>query len=96
VLTVEIPGDVATPDVLGLAIARILATCDHLADESARLVWPDGHVPAPDPGRPSRGEVLLHRYAMELAELLSAPATLGDRNPGEAEGTRAPGSAGDS
>ena len=76
-LAVEIPADAASGRALGLAIARILAVCDHLLPASARWLWPDGVARVRDPARTSRGESLLRRYDAELAELLPAPATLG-------------------
>ncbi len=58
-------------DELGLAVARLLALCDHLAHDSAVWIWTAGKVP--DPGdRPSRGAALLDRYASQLAELTRA------------------------
>ncbi len=77
VLSVEVAPEAADARVLGLAIARILAVCDHLLDASAGWLWPGGARRAPEPGRVSRGRALLDRYAGELAELTGAPATLG-------------------
>jgi hypothetical protein len=81
-LSVEIPTAAVGREPLGLAIARILAVCDHLLDASAHWLWPDGSARPSAAGRVSRGEGLLRRYRAELAELLLAPATLGPGGPG--------------
>ncbi|MHB8459830.1 MAG: YbjN domain-containing protein [Candidatus Limnocylindrales bacterium] len=68
VLSAEIPIERLDRDELGLAITRLLAVCDALADESAAWIWLDGKVP-PAGERRSRGAALLDRYAPRLGEL---------------------------
>jgi hypothetical protein len=68
VLTSEIAVGGLDREALGLAIARLLAVCDLLVDESLSWLWP-GAKRAPVPLRPSRNEALLDRYAAQLAEL---------------------------
>lgn len=69
VLAADLPVESLDRDPLGLAIARLLAVCDLLLDESAHWIWAAGRRPPP-PDRPSRGEALLHRYAPQLGELI--------------------------
>ena len=69
VLTTEIPVERLDRDELGLAIARLLAMCDRLLDESAKWIWLDGKVP-PANGRASRQVGLFARYADRLGELV--------------------------
>lgn len=45
VLTSEVPARGLDRDVLGFTIARLLAICDLLLDESAHWLWPGGKVP---------------------------------------------------
>ena len=71
VLSAELPIERLDRDALGLALARLLALCDVLADESAGWIFPDGKVP-PANGRISRQVGLFARYANELAELAEA------------------------
>ncbi len=71
VLSAELPIERLDRDALGLALARLLALCDVLADESAGWIFPDGKVP-PANGRISRQVGLFARYANELAELVDA------------------------
>jgi len=71
VLSAELPIERLDRDTLGLALARLLALCDVLADESAGWIFPDGKVP-PANGRISRQVGLFARYANELAELVDA------------------------
>ena len=88
VLSVEIVPEAAGPRVLGLAIARVLAVCDHLvavAPSWLRLPpaprpasAPASASPAAGPGATPGGVALLERYAADLAELTGAPATLAD------------------
>jgi hypothetical protein len=68
VLSAEIPVAYLDCDAVGLTIARLLAVCDLLVDDSVAWLWP-GRRSAPDPIRPSRTVHLLDRYARELAEL---------------------------
>ena len=74
ILTAELPAMTLDRDALGLALARLLAICDLLLDESARWLWPGGRRPRQAPGRP-RNEPLLDRYATELGELGELLAT---------------------
>jgi Putative bacterial sensory transduction regulator len=60
-------------DELGLALARSLAICDRLLDESAAWLWIGGAIPDTS-GRKSRGEALIGRYADRIPELLEEPA----------------------
>jgi hypothetical protein len=69
VLTTEIPVERLDRDELGLAVARLLAMCDRLLDESAKWIWLDGKVP-PAKGRVSRQVGLFARYADRLGELV--------------------------
>jgi hypothetical protein len=71
VLSAELPIERLDRDALGLALARLLALCDVLLEESAAWIWPDGKVPPAD-GRVSRQVDLLARFADELAELVEA------------------------
>jgi len=68
VLTVEIPLDRLDRDELGLAVARILAICDVLLEETAGWAWVGGRIPDWS-GRRSRQAGLLDRYADRLGEL---------------------------
>lgn len=68
VLTAEIPLDRLDRDELGLAIARVLATCDLLLEETAGWAWVGGRVPDWS-GRTSRQAGLFERYAERLGEL---------------------------
>jgi hypothetical protein len=73
-LTAEVPADSLGRDRLGLAIARLLAICDLLHEESIDWLEPRdrrGRKPAtePDPA----GSALLERYAAELGELAALP-----------------------
>ena len=69
VLTAELPIDQVDVDELGLALARLLAMCDQLAEESARWIWLDGKVP-PAAERVSRQVGLFARFADRLADLV--------------------------
>jgi hypothetical protein len=71
VLSAELPIQHLDRDAIGLALARLLALCDVLADESAGWIWSDGKVP-PANGRVSRQVGLFARYADELAELVES------------------------
>ena len=97
VLSVEIAPDAAGPRALGLAIARVLAVCDHLVTVAPSwLRLPVTPGPATASARPPAGPdatpggiALLERYAADLAELTGAPATLADDD--RAAGSGAPG-----
>jgi hypothetical protein len=58
-------------DELGLAIARLLAICDQLLEESASWLWIGGRIPVAG-DRVSRQVGLFARYADRLAELLAS------------------------
>jgi len=75
ILTSEVPIDRLDGESLGLTVARLLAICDLLLDDSVRWLWP-GAKQAPTPDRASRDAALLDRYAPELAEL-APPSGLG-------------------
>ena len=68
VLAVEIPLDRLDRDELGLAVARVLATCDLLLEETAGWAWVGGRIPDWS-GRASRQAGLFARYADRLGEL---------------------------
>jgi len=68
VLTTELPVALLSCDELGLAIARLLAICDELLEESAGWLWIGGRIP--DHGdRVSRQVGLFARYADRLGDL---------------------------
>ena len=67
ILTAELPLAGLDRDALGLALARVLAICDQLLEETAGWLWIGGRVP--DHGdRVSRQVALFARYADRLAE----------------------------
>jgi hypothetical protein len=69
IAAVEIPPGRLDRDALGLGIARLLAICDLLLEETAAWIWIGGRVP--DPGtRVGRQADLLERYADRLGELV--------------------------
>jgi hypothetical protein len=76
VLSSELPLSGLDPDLIGLAVARLLAVCDRLAVASADWLPPIGDA-RPAPTGPV-GVRLLERYAAELAELAPEEAA----NPG--------------
>lgn len=69
VLTSEIEAGRLARDVLGVAIARLLAVCDLTLDRAVVWLYPGRKAP-PAMGRPSRQAGLFERYADELAELV--------------------------
>jgi hypothetical protein len=69
ILTAEIPIALADRDELGISLARLLAICDQLLEESAVWLWYDGRIPRQD-DRVSRQVGLFARYAERLRELL--------------------------
>jgi hypothetical protein len=69
ILTVELPPASLDRDALGVALARALAICDQLLEESAAWLWIGGRVPAGYAERRSRNPVLLERHAGRLPEL---------------------------
>jgi hypothetical protein len=68
IATVEIPIERLERDALGVGIARLLAICDLLLEETADWIWVGGRVPDPD-GRAGRQASLFERYADQLGEL---------------------------
>jgi hypothetical protein len=68
IATVEIPSDRLDRDAVGLGIARLLAVCDLLLEETAAWIWIGGRVPDPGP-RVGRQADLFERYADRLGEL---------------------------
>ena len=76
VLTMELPLPGLDRDVLGLAIARLLAVCDLTLERSVPWLYPGRKAPPPME-RPSRQAALLERYADELGELLVPSAEAG-------------------
>jgi len=70
VLIAELPRGDVDADRLGLGLARLLAVCDRLLDESAGWLWLGGRRPADYGQRPSRHAALLERYADRLPELV--------------------------
>jgi hypothetical protein len=68
VLTVEMPLDRLDRDELGLAVARVLAICDLLLEETAGWAFSGGRIPDWS-GRTSRQAALFDRYATRLGEL---------------------------
>jgi len=71
VLISEVPIERLDRDALGSAVARLLALCDLLLDDSVRWLWP-GADKAPEPARPSRQATLFARYPAAIAELSPA------------------------
>jgi hypothetical protein len=79
VLTTEIPVGTLDRDVLGIALARLLAVCDLLLTESLRWLEPGARNGKGGPRPPARPSPLLERYADQLGELVTvAPADAGD------------------
>ncbi|HYM84375.1 MAG TPA: YbjN domain-containing protein [Candidatus Dormibacteraeota bacterium] len=68
ILTAELPLAGLDRDVVGLALARVLAICDQLLEEAAGWLWIGGRIPAAG-DRVSRQVSLFARYADRLAEL---------------------------
>jgi hypothetical protein len=68
ILEAEVPLRWLDGDEVGLALARLVAICDLLVDESVSLIWSSGRQPPID-GRVPRNPLLLDRYADRLAEL---------------------------
>src|SRR5512135_2803254 len=69
VLTAELALAGLDRDALGLALARALAICDQLLEESAGWLWIGGRIP-PAGDRVSRQVGLFTRYADRLTEFL--------------------------
>jgi hypothetical protein len=55
-------------DAVGMAVARVLAICDQLLEESAEWLWIGGRIPERG-DRVSRQVGLFARYADRLPEL---------------------------
>jgi hypothetical protein len=72
VLATELPIDRVDEDALGLALARMLAVCDQLLEESAEWLWIGGKIPAGYERAEPRNQALLARYRARLAELFGA------------------------
>ena len=65
VLTSELPVRYVDRDELGLAIARMLAICDQLLDESTAWLWPGGRCPMSTAGwGPTRASWRLTQTAL--------------------------------
>ncbi len=71
ILTAELPLAGLDRDALGVALARVLAICDQLLEESAAWLWIGGRIP-PAGDRVSRQVGLFARYADRLAELAAS------------------------
>ena len=71
VLTSELAPEELDVDRLGLALARLLAICDLLLEESRQWLWAPGRRPD-ESGRTCRNPWLFERYRDELAELSPA------------------------
>jgi hypothetical protein len=69
VLASELAIDRLDEDVLGLALARMIAVSDRLLDESADWLWIGGKTPNDYADRRPRNAELLERYRAQLAEL---------------------------
>ena len=68
ILTAELPIPVLSRDELGLTLARLLAICDQLLEETAHWLWIGGRIPASG-DRVSRQVALFARYADRLGDL---------------------------
>ena len=68
IVAVEIQADRLDRDALGLGLARLLAICDLLLEETAEWIWIGGRVPPQGP-KVGRNVGLLDRYAEQLGEL---------------------------
>jgi hypothetical protein len=67
ILTAELALAGLDREAFGLALARVLAICDQLLEETAGWLWIGGRIP--DPGdRVSRQVALFARYADRLTE----------------------------
>ncbi len=72
VLTSELAPHELDADRLGLALARLLAICDLLLDESSHWLWPAGRRPV-EGERMCRNPWLFEWYRDELGELAPSP-----------------------
>lgn len=75
-LTSELSTESLSEDRLGLALARLVAVCDLLLEESAHWLWLGGKAPAREPS-PPRNVGFLDRFAEGVREL--APVASEDR-----------------
>jgi len=71
ILSTEIPLRILDRDELGVALARSLAICDALLEESAGWLWIGGRIPDRT-GRTGRNPELFERFAGRLPELLGS------------------------
>ena len=69
ILSTEIPLRILDRDELGVALARSLAICDALLEESAGWLWIGGRIPD-QTNRTGRNPDLFERFAGRLPELL--------------------------
>jgi hypothetical protein len=69
ILSTEIPLRILDRDELGVALARSLAICDSLLEESAGWLWIGGRIPDLT-NRKGRNPALFERFAARLPELL--------------------------
>jgi hypothetical protein len=76
VLTSELATGQLDRDALGLTLARLVAVCDLLVEQSVDWLWPHAKkVPTPE-GEP-RNARLMARYARELGELGTGTTPVG-------------------
>jgi hypothetical protein len=75
VLSAEVPVGSVDQHAVGLMLARLVAVCDLLLEESIHWLWP-GAKTAPAVDGPGRNTQLLERYADELAELTVSEAVI--------------------
>ena len=73
ILTAELAVERVDRDELGLTLARLLAICDQLLEESAAWIWYGGRIPAQGE-RTCRNLGLFSRYAERLGELGPSPS----------------------
>jgi hypothetical protein len=69
ILTSELGIGQLDRDALGLALARLVAVCDLLVEESVAWLWPRAKK-APTPEGAPRNPQLLERFADQLGELV--------------------------
>jgi hypothetical protein len=72
ILACEVPIGELSGDMLGLALARVIAVCDLLLDESVSWLWPGARQAPTVTGEP-RNAALLGRYGSQLGETLGGP-----------------------
>jgi hypothetical protein len=82
ILTAELPVGTLDRDVLGTALARLVAVCDLLLLDSARWLEPPGsRKGAWPPSPPAVPSPLLERYADRLGELANAGLSVAEELP---------------